>query len=114
MSEPLLWGRRRPRLWRSKRAVAGLAILLAVLLAGLLAPWLAPYDPLEQDLLARRQPPSALHPLGLDEVGRDNLSRLLYGARLSLLVGVGSMLIAATAGSLLGVLAGYRAAGRTA
>jgi peptide/nickel transport system permease protein len=63
---------------------------------------------LEQDLLARRQPPSPQHPLGLDEVGRDNLSRILYGARLSLRVGVGAVLIAAAVGSLLGVVAGYR------
>jgi peptide/nickel transport system permease protein len=106
MSEP--WQRRRPRLGRSKHTIAGSVILLIVLLAALLAPWLAPYDPLEQDLLARRQPPSLQHPLGLDEVGRDNLSRLLYGARLSLWVGVGAVLIAATSGSLLGVVAGYR------
>lgn len=108
MNERLHWGRRRPRLGRSKRAVVGLTILFIVLLAALLAPWLASHDPLEQDLLARRQPPSAQHPLGLDEVGRDNLSRLLYGARLSLWVGVGAVLIAAAAGSLLGVVAGYQ------
>lgn len=88
--------------------MAGLAILGCVVLAAILAPWLAPHDPLEQNLLARRQPPSAQHPLGLDELGRDNLSRLLYGARLSLRVGVTSVLLAVTVGSLLGAIAGYR------
>ncbi len=108
MNEPLQEGRRRAWLWHSKRALAGAAILLVVVLSALLAPWLAPHDPLAQDLLARRQPPSAQHPLGLDEVGRDNLSRLLYGARVSLRVGGGAVLIAAVVGGLLGVVAGYR------
>jgi peptide/nickel transport system permease protein len=108
MSESLQWDRHNARIGRSKRALAGTAILLIVVLSATLAPWLAPHGPLEQDLLARRQAPSAQHPLGLDEVGRDNLSRLLYGARVSLRVGAGVVLIAITAGSLLGVVAGYR------
>ena len=108
MSDQLDLRSRQPRLLRNGRAVAGLAILACVLLAALLAPWLAPHDPLAQDLLARRQPPSAQHLLGLDELGRDNLSRILYGARLSLRVGVTAVLIAVTSGGLLGALAGYR------
>jgi peptide/nickel transport system permease protein len=87
---------------------AGLAILFCVFAAALLAPWLSPYDPLAQDLLARRAPPSPQHPLGLDELGRDNLSRILFGARLSLRVGVVSVGAALTIGGLLGAVAGYR------
>ncbi len=98
----------RPRLLRSRRAVAGLAILTCVFLAALFAPWLTPYDPLEQHLLDRRQPPTLAHPFGLDEVGRDSLSRVLYGARLSLQVGVTAVLLAVTTGGFLGVVAGYR------
>lgn len=102
-----LGARRRHRL-RTWRVVAGLAILACVCLAALFAPWLAPHDPLEQHLLARRQLPSIQHPLGLDELGRDNLSRLLYGARLSLWVGVTSTGLAVAVGGLLGAVAGYR------
>jgi ABC-type dipeptide/oligopeptide/nickel transport system permease subunit len=85
-----------------------LAILVCVSFTALFAPWLAPHDPFEQQLLDRRQPPSIQHPLGLDELGRDNLSRIIYGARLSLRVGVTSVLLALAAGGLLGALAGYR------
>lgn len=96
-----------PRFLRSGRAVTGLVILICVFLTALFAPWLAPYAPLEQDLLARRQPPSIQHPLGLDELGRDNLSRIIYGARLSLRVGVTSVFLAIAVGGLLGAVAGY-------
>jgi len=99
--------RQRSRFWRSGRAITGLAILGFLVFAAAFAPWLAPHDPYEQNLQARRQPPSDQHPLGLDELGRDNLSRLLHGARLSLLVGVTSVAIAVTFGGLLGALAGY-------
>ncbi|MFC2036908.1 ABC transporter permease [Chloroflexota bacterium] len=108
MSESVSGGRRGLRFARSGRAVAGLAILICVILAAIFAPWLAPHDPLEQNLLARRQPPSPQHTLGLDELGRDNLSRILYGARLSLRVGVTSVLLAVTVGGSLGAVAGYR------
>ncbi|HSJ56082.1 MAG TPA: ABC transporter permease [Anaerolineae bacterium] len=96
------------RLPRSRRAVVGGLILLVVVLTALLAPWLAPYDPLDQDLLDRGHPASAEHPLGLDEVGRDNLSRVMHGARLSLQIGVVSVTLALAAGGLLGLAAGYR------
>ena len=88
--------------------VAGLAILVCVVTVALLAPLVSPYDPLQQDLLARRQTPSLTHPLGLDELGRDNLSRVMHGARVSLAVGLAASLGALVIGSLLGVLAGYR------
>jgi peptide/nickel transport system permease protein len=98
---------RQSQFLRSQRAVAGLVILSCVSLAALLAPWLAPYDPLEQNLRQRRQPPSVQHPLGLDELGRDNLSRLVYGGRLSLRVGVTAVLLAVALGVLLGTMAGF-------
>ncbi|MBN1660618.1 MAG: ABC transporter permease [Anaerolineae bacterium] len=96
------------RFVRNRRAVAGGLILFVVVLAALLAPWVSPYDPLRQDLLQRRQPPSAQHLLGLDELGRDNLSRVVHGARLSLRIGVTSVALALAAGGLLGLAAGYR------
>jgi len=97
-----------PRFMRSGRAVVGLAILICVAFAALFAPWLAPHDPLEQHLLERRYPPSAQYPLGQDELGRDNLSRIIFGARMSLRVGVTSVLLAVAAGGLLGAVSGYR------
>ena len=54
----------------------------------LAAPWLAPYDPIDQNIMAKLRPPSAEHWLGTDSFGRDTLSRLLYGARISLVIGV--------------------------
>jgi len=93
---------------RNGRAWAGLAILAGVIFAALFAPWLAPHDPLEPHLEARRQPPSLQHPLGRDELGRDNLSRVIYGARLSLWVGVTSVGLAVMVGGALGAMAGYR------
>jgi peptide/nickel transport system permease protein len=95
------------RFLHSGRILAGLSILICFSFAAVFAPWLAPDDPLEQHLLDRRQPPSVRHPLGLDELGRDNLSRVIYGARLSLWVGVTSVLLAIAAGAPLGGAAGY-------
>ena len=108
MNETLNMRGRWSRFLRNRRAVAGLVILICVFLTALFAPWLSPRDPLEQHLLERRQPPSSQHPFGLDELGRDNLSRIVYGARLSLRVGVTSVLLAIIAGGLLGAVAGYR------
>jgi len=108
MSKLLGFLRRLARFLRHRRAAVGLAILGCVFCAALFAPRLVPYDPLEQNLLARRQPPSMQHPFGLDELGRDNLSRVVYGARLSLRVGMTSVLLAIAVGGLLGSMAGYR------
>jgi peptide/nickel transport system permease protein len=70
-------------------------------------PLLAPYDPLKQDPRNRLQPPSWEHPMGLDTFGRDILSRIIYGARVSLMVGFLSVLMGGTLGTILGILAGY-------
>src|SRR5260370_26820404 len=83
-------------------SVAVLLVLMAVL-----APWLAPRDPAAQSLPERLRPPGAQHWLGTDELGRDVLSRTLYGARVSLLVGVSVVLGAGVVGLALGSLAGY-------
>ncbi|MGH9361112.1 MAG: ABC transporter permease, partial [Thermoanaerobaculia bacterium] len=93
-------------------AAAGGAVLLALCAVALFAPWLAPYDPLAQRLELRLQPPSLAHPLGLDELGRDILSRLLFGARTSLLVGLTVVAFAGSIGTAIGAVAGF-AGGRT-
>ena len=83
-------------------------VLVGLILVALLAPILAPYDPLEQNLYQRLQPPSLENPLGTDDFGRDILSRIIYGSRISLRIGLISISIALSAGTLLGLLAGYR------
>lgn len=98
----------RRRLLKNPAAVAGMLILLAFVLAALLAPYLAPADSTAQDLAARLKPPGAEgHLLGTDRLGRDILSRLIYGARLSLLVSVTSVLIGLALGLPLGLVSGY-------
>lgn len=87
-------------------ALGALLVLLAVL-AALMAPILAPYDPAEQQLERRLEPPSTTHLLGLDELGRDILSRLLFGARVSVGVGLTVVLLAGALGSLIGSISGY-------
>ena len=92
----------------NKASWIGLAIVVLVVLAAVFAPLLAPHDPLEQDILDRLKPPTADHLLGTDYFGRDTLSRLLYGARVSLIIGVGATLIAMAVGTAIGMLAGWR------
>jgi len=91
----------------NRAAVVGLFVVVAVVLMAVFAPWLAPFDPDGVNLRARMQPPSAQHWLGTDEVGRDILSRVIWGARPSLAVGLVSVLMASTVGIALGVLAGF-------
>lgn len=88
-------------------AGVGAAVVLLVILVALLAPWLAPYDPSTQILERRLESPSAAHPLGLDELGRDILSRLLWGARVSVTVGLAVVGLAGSLGTLIGAVAGY-------
>jgi len=101
-----LWQRRQGRL-----AILGLALLGA---CAIFAPWLAPYDPSAQlDIVALKgRPPSAAHPFGTDPYSRDVLSRVLYGARVSLAVGVLAAAVSITVGTAYGLVAGYRG-GRT-
>jgi peptide/nickel transport system permease protein len=91
---------------RPATMVAAIVILLFVLVAAL-APWLAPYNPLAQSFIRINQPPSAAHWLGTDQFGRDVLSRMIYGSRNSLILGLLSPAIAAICGTTLGVIAGY-------
>jgi peptide/nickel transport system permease protein len=91
----------------NKGAVIGSMVLLLFIVAALLAPWIAPYDPLKANFLLVRKAPSVLHWLGTDELGRDLFSRLLWGARSSLVAGGVSVAIAMAIGVPLGLMAGY-------
>jgi len=105
---PGYWRRVGERLGRDPATIAVAAVLLAIVGAALFAPWLAPHDPFEGSVLRRLKPlghPG--YPLGTDELGRDMLSRLLWGGRLSLLTGVAPVGMALLIGGFLGVLAGY-------
>jgi peptide/nickel transport system permease protein len=97
----LRWLLRRPL------TLLGVGIVLAVVAVGLAAPLLAPYDPLALDIANRLQPLSRAHPFGTDHLGRDLLSRIIYGARISLGVGVTIAVMGALVGTVLGLLAGY-------
>ena len=91
---------------RNKGALAGAVILAGWIAVAVLAPHVVPFDPL--GLVAQsRQPPSLAHPMGTDLLGRDIFSRLIFGARLSLAIGLISVVIGMTAGSLMGLVAGY-------
>lgn len=92
---------------RNRGALIGLALLLVLVALALLAPMIAPYNPIKQSAAEVLEPPSRAHWLGTDQYGRDILSRVLIGARLSLRVGLVSVAIAAVCGSVLGLLAGY-------
>jgi len=93
---------------RHRLGVVGLVMLSCFVLAAVFAPVVAPYDPLEMDLLNPFAPPgSPGHLLGTDKYGRDILSRLIHGSRISLLIGIVAVTIAAVLGSCLGLLAGY-------
>ena len=91
----------------------GAGVLALIVLMALAAPWLAPQDPYAQDLASRLIPPiwhdngSWTHPLGTDMLGRDYLSRVVYGSRISLLIGFSVMLISGVIGAVLGIVAGY-------
>jgi len=85
----------------------GWGLVVVLLLVALWAPYMAPHDIRQQDLTARLQPPSRAHPMGRDEFGRDVFSRVLYGARVSLRVGITVVAICASVGTLIGALAGY-------
>lgn len=85
----------------------GLGLIALIVLVAIFAPLIAPYDPLEQNIVSRLEPPSAEFWLGTDSYGRDVLSRLIYGARISLVVGFVAILIAMAIGATLGIVSGY-------
>lgn len=92
---------------RNPSAVLGGAVIVLMALMALLAPWLAPYDPIAISLRDRLAAPSALHWFGTDEMGRDILSRVMHGARISLIIGLVVITIAGGLGTLIGATAGY-------
>ena len=102
-----IWRDALSRLLRNRMALIGLFIIVAFIVVAILAPILAPYDPLAGNLgTSRFKPPSPEHLLGTDGQGRDVLSRVIYGARISLLVGVVSVIMALAMGGTIGALAG--------
>ncbi len=101
---------RRPwlrRLVADPRSAAGLALVGLVVFAALCAPFIVPFSPTEPDFANVLAPPTSTHPLGTDELGRDVLARVVYGARASLYVGVLSVALAAVVGTLIGLVAGF-------
>lgn len=101
------WATIYKRLRENPLSMLGAAIVLVFVLVALLAPWIATHDPAAQSLREKLQPPSSKHWFGTDELGRDIFSRVVYGARVSLQVGLAAVLIALVVGSLLGLLAGF-------
>lgn len=96
------------KLWKSGAVVRLAAWVMGlILLAVALAPWLSPYNPTAQDITHRLMPPSPGHLLGTDGLGRDVLSRILYGGRLSISVGLIAVVIEFVVGTALGILSGY-------
>jgi peptide/nickel transport system permease protein len=92
---------------KNRLSWVGLVLLAAIVLIAVFAPLIAPHDPLEQNIVSRLEPPSAEFWLGTDSYGRDVLSRLIYGSRISLVVGFLAILIAMSIGATVGILAGY-------
>ena len=95
------------KLFRRRVVLAGAVILAVVALAALLAPWIAPYDPMALKVLDRLQSPRATHWFGTDELGRDVFSRVIFGARYSLLIGALVVVVSMVCGVLLGLAAGF-------
>ena len=91
----------------NRLAVFGTAVMAVFILMAVFAPLVAPYDPLDQNLPEKFDGPSLAHPFGQDELGRDILSRIIYGARISLTAGLAAVAIATAAGTLIGLVAGY-------
>jgi peptide/nickel transport system permease protein len=97
----------RERFLKNKMAVAGSLVVLLLFAVSLLAPWIAPYDPSRIDLTQVLAAPSSAHPFGTDQLGRDVLSRMIWGARISLKVGFVATGIAILLGAILGAVSGY-------
>jgi peptide/nickel transport system permease protein len=91
----------------NRTAVVGVVMILAIVFIAIAAPLLAPHDPLDQSVRDRLAPPSSEYPLGRDDKGRDILSRVIYGTRVALIVGLFSVLLGGVLGTAIGVVAGY-------
>ncbi|MEM4970216.1 MAG: ABC transporter permease [Sulfolobales archaeon] len=92
---------------RRKLGLAGMIIVASIVSLSLIAPIIAPYDPLEQRLEERLQPPSSSHLMGTDKLGRDIFSRVLYGGRISLFIAISSVAISVIIGMIIGLVSGY-------
>ncbi|WP_348657069.1 ABC transporter permease [uncultured Sulfitobacter sp.] len=102
----------RKRIFGHQGLLIGAVVLVILTIIAILAPWIAPHDPYAQSLMTRMEPPVFMggtweHPLGTDHLGRDYLSRLIYGAQISLLIGAVAALISGVIGTAMGVAAGY-------
>ena len=106
-STPSMWGSLLRVFNANKTSWVGLVLFLAIVLMALAAPLLTSHDPIDQDVFTKLAGPSAAHLLGTDEYGRDIWARLLYGARISLVIGLASTAIAMLVGSVIGILAGW-------
>lgn len=95
------------KFFRSPTAIIGLIIIFTSIFIAIFAPLIAPYDPFEMSLARSHQPPSRAHPLGTDFFGRDIMSRIFFGARISLIMGITVVAIRASIGIILGLIAGY-------
>jgi peptide/nickel transport system permease protein len=96
----------------NKTSVVGLFMAFCVVIIALISPWISPYDPIAQDMNVQLGPPSWAHPFGTDSYGRDEFSRILWGSRVSLVVGILSVLFGMAVGIPLGMIGGYKG-GRT-
>ena len=94
-------------MFKNKLALVGALIILVLIVAAIFAAFIAPYDPLEQNIIERLSPPSKDHWFGQDEVGRDILSRIIYGSRISLRVGIFTVSISLLVGLVIGSISGY-------
>ncbi|MGB4181950.1 MAG: ABC transporter permease [Dethiobacteria bacterium] len=107
------FGRHAKKLFKSKTGIVGLVIMVVVITTAIFAPYLAPHDPTHQDYSAMSQPPAwheegtAEYLLGTDHLGRDLLSRIIYGTRISLIVGLVAVILAGTVGMIIGLLSGF-------
>ena len=101
------WKRALDKALGNPTTLAGAVICLVIMLAAVLAPWLAPYDPADQDIINRLQPPNEEYWLGTDQFGRDILSRLMWGGRISLTVSLGAIAAAMVIGGSIGLVSGY-------
>jgi peptide/nickel transport system permease protein len=105
------FAKKKKRTWailESPKAVGALVLAVVIMLSAVLAPWIAPYDPASQDLSMKLHPPSWDHLLGTDQFGRDILSRIIHGGRISLSTGVGAVAIGSLIGVIFGLVAGYK------
>ncbi|HEX3721770.1 MAG TPA: ABC transporter permease, partial [Nitrolancea sp.] len=102
-----LWSDALRRLVRNRGAAVGGVVFLLIIIVALIAPLIAPYDPIKLNVSDSLESPNGQHWLGTDQFGRDTLSRIIYGSRISVAMGLVAVAISVIGGSVLGLLAGY-------